>query len=326
MRKRTSIATAGLLTIAMIGLTAPSSSAAFTTRCVGEGGAVTIPGDLVVPAGEACVLAGTTIQGDVRVNAGADLVVVDGTIEGGVTVRQDAYFDASTTSVGGAVKARNSFGNLLTGSSVQGAVTTTSSSGDFGFLVVTDSALGDRVRATGGALDLVSSTAAAQVQGLEAEFTDVVDSVVEGDLRVAANELGSVVCDSEVYGAATFTDNTTGVQLGGTRADQGLGDCEGANYFGADVTVDRTQGGVVVVDNIVRGDLAGTGNSPAPVGEGNRVRGELRGQFRDLQPPSGGSTSMRSQRVQERREELRGAAEQRVEKAQEKAELAGPAF
>lgn len=328
MKKSMSIAAAGLLAITVVGMTAPASSAAFTTRCVGVGGAVTIPGDLVVPAGQSCTLNGTTVQGNVRVQANADLVMNEATVVGDVTVRENAYLEATGTSVGGAVNARESFGNWITDSTVGARVTTINNTQDFGFLIVEGSDLGEQVRATGGALDLVSTTVATQVLGLQAEYTDVYDSVVGGNLRVEGNELGSAVCNSEVYGVAQLRDNSTGVQLGGTRADGALANCDGSNYFASNVNINNNADGVWVIDNIVASNLSGTGNDPAPVGEGNRVRGASQGQFADLAAPAGAapSFSMQKQAVNERGVELREAAEDRAGRAEQRAERAGAAF
>lgn len=327
MRTRSILATVAL-GVGLVGVAAPASQAAFTTRCVGEGGAVTIPGDLVVPAGRSCVLDGTVIKGNVRVQADADLIITNGRVDGSVTVNNNAYFDAATTKVGGAVNARESFGNLLDDTGIAGSLTTTNTTDDVGFVIATDTTVGERVRAVGGSLDLTSSTVGAQVQGIGAEYTDLVDTVVEGALRVDDNTLGSVVCDSEVYGRASLSGNSTGVQLGGTQADGGLRDCTSANYFGGNVTVNDTEGGVWAVDNIIRGNLAGTGNDPAPVGEGNRVRGELRGQFADLQAPGAAAqrSTMRSQAATaQRADEQQGAAKERKQQATAKADKAGKA-
>lgn len=327
--KKMSIIAACALGVTTVGLTATVGNAAFTTRCVGVGGAVTIPGDLVVPAGESCVLDGTTVTGNVRVQRDADLVVTNGTFEGRVNVAANGYFDATETSIAGAVVARESFGNLLTGSSVGGAVSAINEGGDYyGFLIVEGSDLGAQVRATGASLDLQSSTVATNVVGLGSDYTDVHDTVVEGNVRVESNAYGSVVCDSEVYGNANFTTNSTGVQLGGSAGDGAIADCDGSNYFDGNVNVNGTDGGAWVFANIIRGNLAGTGNDPAPVGEDNRVRGALRGQFADLQGPaalSGLSTSSRTA-AQPRVEENLEAAQERLNVAEEEAQEAGQAF
>src|SRR5699024_9935741 len=81
---------------------------------------------------------------------------------------------------------------------------------------------------------------------------------------------GTAVCASEIDGATTFTGNEN-VQLG---TGAGIIDCEDGNYFGDDVTVSDNTGAVDVSGNIIRGDLTGEGNDPAPTGSDNRVRGE----------------------------------------------------
>ncbi|WP_232548677.1 hypothetical protein [Propioniciclava soli] len=340
MKKSLSIAAAGLLALTSIGLTTQTSSAAFTTRCVGEGGAVTIPGDLVVPAGQACYLNGTVIQGNVRVQSGADLVMTGVTVSGDTVVRDDGYLEAVDSTLEGALTARQSFGNVLDGSTVAGAVTTVNDTTGTGFIIIDESHLADRVRSTGGALDLSSSTVAGQVQGIRTEYTDVYDAVIEGALQVDGNTVGSVVCDSEVYGPATWRGNQTGVQLGGDLSHGALSNCDGSNYFGGNVTVDNTSGGVWVVGNIIRGGLTGTGNDPAPVGAGNRVRGELGGQFTAMGAPTGPAVSAQrangrvaetvtersAEQVTGRGAEVRQDALDRSAKATQRAEAAGAAF
>lgn len=323
--KKTSIIAALALGLTTVGLTATAGNAAFVTRCVGQGGAVTIPGDLVVPAGQTCWLDGTTVQGNVRVAQGADLIVLNGTFNGQVNVQRDAYFDASGTTVGGAVVARESFGNLVSESIVGGAVSSISNEAEFGFLIVRDSSLGAQVRATGASLDLESSGVATNVVALQADYADIHDTVIEGNLRVEGNPGGSVVCDSEVYGNVNLSGNSTAVQIGGDRGDGGLVDCEGSNYFGTNVNVNNNQGGVWMYGNIVRGNLAGNGNDPAPVGDGNRVRGESRGQFATMATASM-SMSMSKAAETDRLEEHLQAAKDRLARAEQKAEAAGSAF
>lgn len=328
--KKMSIIAACALGVTTVGLTATVGNAAFTTRCVGVGGAVTIPGDLVVPAGESCVLDGTIVTGNVRVQRDADLVVTGGEFQGNVNVAANGYLDATETSIAGTVAARESFGNLLTDSSVGGAVSAINEGGDYyGFLIVEGTALGAQVRATGASLDLQSATVATNVVGLGSDYADVHDTVVDGNVRVENNVYGSVVCDSEVYGNANFTTNSTGVQLGGSVGGGGIANCDGSNYFGGNVNVNGNEGGVWVIDNIIRGNLAGTGNDPAPVGQDNRVRGELRGQFADLQPASALSSargSLSAQAVEPRVEQHREAAQERLDVAEEEAQAAGKAF
>lgn len=333
--KKLSLVAALAMGVASVGLVAPSANAAFTTTCIGEGGAVTIPGDLVVPAGRSCSLDGTVIQGNVRVQKDADLVIVNGKVEGNVAVNQNAFLDAKDTQFSGTFAARESFGSLLTGATVTGAVSTISNTTDEGFLIITDSTLGGQVRATGGSLDLMSSSVATNVLGLGAEYTDLHDSTVGGRLQVENNALGGVVCASEVYGAVTFKGNQDAVQLGGSRANGGASDCEGSNFFNGNVTIDGTLGGVQVVNNIIRGNLSGADNDPAPVGSGNRVRGTISGQFTNMGVPGAAlqartasvqTASLKGAATQERVQDNRAEAKQRLRVAQQDAAASGKAF
>lgn len=317
----------GLASATLIAVSAPSQ-AAFVTRCVGEGGAVTLPGDLVVPAGKSCTLVGTTIKGNVRVRPGADLILEETTIGGNVVLRADAYLDAVDTSIAGNVTNRAGFGTYLEGTTLDNYTATlgrgeTQSS----FLFAETAEFGGRIDVTGGSVLLESSTVTGSLLGEGNEFTDLLDTVVGGDLDVVDNEFGSLVCSSEIFGNARYTDNQLGVQLGGTGQ---LDTCEGlANYWGGDVTVNDTTGGVEVSANIVAGDLAGEGNDPAPVGADNRVRGTLSGQFADLQPaPQTMSQSQRSaqpMQASERHAEMDTARQTRLSDAVDQAELAGQA-
>lgn len=337
--KKLSLVAALAMGVASVGLVAPSANAAFTTTCIGEGGAVTIPGDLVVPAGRSCSLDGTVVQGNVRVAKDADLVVVNGKVQGNVVVNENAFLDAKDTEFSGTFAARESFGSLLTNATVTGAVSTISNTTDEGFLIISDSTLGAQVRATGGSLDLMSSSVATNVLGLDAEYTDLHDSVVGGRLQVDNNALGGVVCASEVYGDATYSGNQDAVQLGGTRANGGASECVGSNFFNKNVSINGTKGGVQVVGNIIRGNLSGTENDPAPIGSGNRVRGTVSGQFTTLGTP-GAALQARSAKTasvastesvsltasEERVQSNRESAKQRLRVAQQDAAQAGKAF
>jgi hypothetical protein len=76
---------------------APTAQASLVTRCVGEGGNVTVPGDLVVPAGQSCWLEGTTVQGNVKVRKNADLVADGATFQGRVHAGKNGYVDVTDT-------------------------------------------------------------------------------------------------------------------------------------------------------------------------------------------------------------------------------------
>src|SRR5438067_4905126 len=104
MRRHTVAAlAASALAVGSVVSVAPAANADLVTYCVGEGGAVTVPGDLFVPPGESCSLDGTTVTGNVRVAAGGNLVVKGGSFKKEVQIASEGYFDATNTTVGSQV-------------------------------------------------------------------------------------------------------------------------------------------------------------------------------------------------------------------------------
>ncbi|TDO42156.1 hypothetical protein [Paractinoplanes brasiliensis] len=271
MRKRfAGFAAAGLLA----GLIpAVPASAALVTYCIGTGGAVTVPNDLLVPAGESCALTGTIITGNVTVQAGANLVVTGGKVSGEVKVAGNGYLDASTTSIDGTiVLAAGGYGVFLKDASsgtvsVRAKGTTTIDS----FLFVESSTINGNVSAQAGEVRLDKNTSVeGNVSSTGSYYTDVHDSFVDGSLSVLNSATGSVICGSSVRGKATFAGNLGGVQLG---PNGPLDSCASGGFFGKDVSVTSTTGGVTVDDNIVDGTLTATGNNPAAqIAANNRIR------------------------------------------------------
>lgn len=261
------------------------ASAALVTRCTGVAGAVTVPNDLVVPRGQACTLEGTTVQGNVRVAEGGDLVMEGAVVEGNLRVQTDGFVDIIGSTVGGSVNGRDHFGVFVEDSTVAGDVVQRAPEAEtqpFFFTVGADLAGGVDARST--ELLLESSTVGGDVSSRLGAFSDIIDTTIEGGLTVVNNPLGSVVCESEIYGPGLFERNGDTLQIGGSGA---VSPCNGASFWGGDVTFTNNTAAVTGLDfssNIVRGNLSGEGNDPAPTGQGNRVRGEVSGQFVDLQP------------------------------------------
>ncbi len=318
MKIRTIFGTVVATGLAIAATSAVPASADLVTRCIGTAGAVTVPGDLVVPAGQACTLTGTTVEGKVRVQAGADLVVMDVTLNDTVVVAPDAYFDATTSAVSGTVTSRG-FGLYLDRSTLGGDVRGRADASSFSYLY--NSTIAGQVDARAGDLLIDSTQVEGQVRGLGTTFVDVINSTLFGAFTVKNNAEGTSVCASEVDGDTRLTGNI-GVQLGeGTL----LGSCtDGVNYFGGSVHLSDTTGGVTVNGNIVRGDLMGSGNDPAPTGEGNRVRGTVGGQFADM-----GAAPQARARVMavqaDRSADALAEVEQRRSAAVAEANAAGPA-
>ncbi|MEU5910462.1 hypothetical protein [Micromonospora sp. NPDC047527] len=272
------LATVSAVVAASVFAVAPTAHADLVTHCVGTGGAVTVPNDLLVPAGKSCSLTGTTITGNVTVAAGGNLVVTGGRVSGEVRVAADGYLDATDTTVDGpVVLAAGGYGVFL--SDAQTGTVTVRPKGSAtidSFLFVEGSTIAGHVNASAGEVRLDRGT---QVQrnlsSTGTYYTDVHDSFVDGTLSVLNSATGSVVCGSAVRGRATFAGNLGGVQLG---PNGGLDSCASGGYWGGDVSITSTTGGVTVDDNIINGQLTVTSNNPAAqVAENNRIRGGVTG-------------------------------------------------
>ncbi|MEU7751115.1 hypothetical protein [Micromonospora sp. NPDC049171] len=273
------LATVSAVVAASVFAVAPTAHADLVTHCIGTGGAVTVPNDLLVPAGESCALTGTTITGNVTVAAGANLVVAGGRISGEVRVAADGYLDATETSVDGqVVLAAGGYGLFLKDArsgnvTVRPKGTATIDS----FLFVEQSTIVGTVTAGAGEVRIDRGTQVQRnVSSTGTYYTDVHDSFVDGTLSVLNSATGSVVCGSAVRGRATFAGNLGGVQLGPNGT---LDSCASGGYWGADVSVTSTTGGVTVDDNIINGGLTVTSNDPvAQVAANNRIRGGVTGE------------------------------------------------
>lgn len=312
MKIRTFIATASLVASGSLVAFSGSAQAALYTTCVGDGGAVTVSNDLVVPAGKSCTLTGTKVKGSVTVEAGADLVAAGATFNGAVNVEENAYLDLTDTTVKGALTTESAFGTHLEKSNVKTVDATE------GFVYAVDSTLGGNVSTEGGELYLSGSILNAALTGEGNQYTDVYDSTVKGALTVNGNALGGVFCASEVYGAATYSGNADNLQIGGEGA---LGACAGASYFGGNLAVTDNTANSVLDNAIVRGSLTATGNNPVlVVGELARIRGAVTGDT-----AAAGASSSRSAKAapQDRGAELAEKAAERAAAAKADAHEAG---
>ena len=270
-------ATAAAVTAAVLGA-APAASAGLVTHCVGTGGAVTVPNDLYVPPGESCALTGTIITGNVSVAAGANLVVDGGRVDGQIEVAQDGYLDARDSTVRGeVVVATGGYGVYLSGSgSGPVSVRPKGSSTIDTFLFVDGSTVTGSVNASAGEVRVdKGSTVTGSLNTTGTYYTDLHDSFVDGALSVLNSATGSVVCGSAVAGRSTFAGNVGGVQVGPNGT---LDSCASGGYFGADLSITNSTGGVTLDDNIINGALTVQRNNPAArVAASNRIRGGVVG-------------------------------------------------
>ena len=143
-----------------------------------------------------------------------NLHIVGGEIEGEVTVEPDGYFDSSDSSLAGEVTNKGSYGTYLENSTGEGlnAVPVEDVDNE-GFVYVIDSSISSVTAEVGG----VYVSGSRISQGAEsdgAEYTDIVDSVLRGDLTVNGSRSGGILCDSEVLGAVSYTDGAGPVAVG----------------------------------------------------------------------------------------------------------------
>jgi hypothetical protein len=274
MPRRTALTlalSAGLLTGGLIA--AAPANAALVTYCIGTGGAVTVPNDLLVPAGESCSLEGTTVTGNITVQAGGNLVITGGSLAGTVNVAGNGYLDASDTTIGGAtVLAAGGYGIFLKDAGTANVtVRPKGATAIDSFLFVEGTSVTGTVNAQAGEVRLDRNTeVSANVTTTGTYYTDVHDSFIDGSLSVLNSANGSVICGSSVRNKTTFAGNLGGVQLG---PNGPLDSCASGGFFGKDVSITSTTGGVTVDDNIIDGSLTATGNSPvAQIADNNRIR------------------------------------------------------
>jgi hypothetical protein len=277
-RAASALATLSAIVTASVMFTAQNANADLVMYCVGSGGPVTVPSDLLVPAGESCSLQGTIITGNVRVAAGANLIVNGGTINGEVRVASDGYLDTTNTRIDGEVNlAAGGFGVYMRNTDTGRVVVQPKGSAAIeGFLFVEQgSKIDGNVNAGVGEVHVADTEVTGNVSTSGADYTDLHGSFVDGTVSVLNNATGSVVCGSAVQGKATFAGNRGGVQLG---PNGGLDSCASGGYFARDVVISNTTGRSSLDDNIINGKLELTANTPATeVAANNRIRGGVVG-------------------------------------------------
>ncbi|WP_147919065.1 hypothetical protein [Ruania zhangjianzhongii] len=314
------LAILGLAAAAVV-TTQSAASADLVTHCTGEADGVTVPGDLLVPADSSCVLQEVTITGDVQVEAGANLVLAGSAIAGDVQVAADGYVDAEGGSVAGDITSQG-YGIWLDGTQAASVTVAEPSAEESAPFLYADAAeLDGAIEVAAGDVYLVSTRVTGDVVTTGTTYTDVIDSTLLASLTVGASSFGTAVCDSEIDGNTHLHENAGPVHLGSGL----IAECSGMSYFGSDLVVEGNTAGVVVRDAIVRGDLGGEGNDPAPHGQDNRVRGEQSGQFADLEPAPEADTLTREAGPADSGERLQGARADRHQEALEQAEEIGAA-
>jgi hypothetical protein len=269
--------------LAAVGLAAAPSQAQGVSLCSGTAENITIGGDLAVPAGASCTLVNSTVRGNVVVRDDANLTLDGSTLRRGLTVRTNGFVGAIGSSVGGVTTLREAFGAAFENSSLAGV-----NSRDSGFFF-SEFTTHDSVVSNNSQTVVLSGRISGDLRTTLDILTDVQDMVVTGDLNVTQAELGSVVCRSEVDGDVGVRGSGDLIQLG---VGASVTDCE-FNVFGGGLVVRDNTAEILIGANVIRDDVACTGNTTAPTGADNRLRGQALDQCAELAPaPAGfGATS-----------------------------------
>jgi hypothetical protein len=242
------------------------------TICTGALGPVTVEGDLIVPEGQVCDLAGTQVRGNTKVDTGAELYAEQAQLRGNLIVDPTAYADLFQSSVGRDVRLFRSLGLSTEDSSIDGNIESYAS--DFidlfggsidGNLV----ARGGETAVFGEALDVGGNLLAEHN-----DYFDLYDSEVNGNFTVRSTTSGSIFCGNTLNGNSEFRRNMTLLTIGSP--DQA---CDG-NTVNGNIFVINNEAEAEISDNDVSGNLSCRGNQPPPTGGGNRVEGNSEGQCR----------------------------------------------
>jgi hypothetical protein len=260
----------GLLVTAGTLLFAAPAAQAADTVCAGALGPVTVPGNLVVPEGQVCDLAGTRVRGNTKVEDTAELYAEQAVLHGNVTADPGAYVDLFETTVGGNVTLNGGLGLSSEDSTIGGNLT----SRDADFIDLFGGTLSGNLNAVGGptAVFAEALNARGNLSAVGTDYFDLYDSVVRGNFSVRNTQSGSIFCGNTLAGNPQFIGNMQLLTIGALEQA-----CAG-NTVSGNMIVRDNQADVEINENDIAGNLQCSGNVPPPTGGGNRVRGNSQGQ------------------------------------------------
>lgn len=267
-----------------VGLVAAPSQAQVVT-CTSSLSDQTITASLVVPNGAACLLTNVEVDGRTDVQAGADLFVEASRLRGPLAVGASSFVQINDSRVDGMTTLASSFGLFSTSSRFDRLVDASGGS----FIYSDDSTHWGGVRSVGGETVVESGVVIGSVWTSGDRLTDVFDSAVFGPVSVNGAEYGSVVCHLGAALSVTVRNSSGTIQIGATGT---IANC-GFNLLGSLGVHDNLGADIQITGNFIAGNLACTGNNPAPFGSANLVGGSKSGQCASLSPaPSSSTTSM----------------------------------
>jgi hypothetical protein len=242
-------------------------------ECVGAIGPETVAGDLFVPPGEVCELAGTTVLGNTRVGEQAQLFAEEADLRGNVAVATEGFVELFESTVAGTIKLTDSVGVFSDDSSI-GNIDSSGSD----FVSLFGGTIAGNVKARGGSTIVFADrvTVGGNLEGTGLDLFDLSGSTVNGNFYVRDNESGSIFCGNTMNGSSEFTNNSGLLTIG--TPDEA---CRG-NRLNGNVLVARNTADTEISNNTVAGNLTCRGNAPPPVGGGNQVAGNKEGQCRAL--------------------------------------------
>ena len=258
----------------LAGLLAGASPAlADDTICTGAVGPVTVPGNLIVPEGQVCELAGTRVLGNTKVEESAELYAEQAQLLGNVTdVDPGGYVGLFESRVGGNVRLNESLGVSSEASTIGGNIESWAAD----FIDLFGVSIGGDVSARGGETAVFGEDleVGGDLIAEENDYFDLYDSVVNGSFYVRSTQSGSIFCGNTLNGNPEFTGNMTLLTIGSP-----VQACDG-NRVNGNIIVVNNQAAAQISDNDVNGNLVCRANVPPPLGAGNRVGGNAEGQCR----------------------------------------------
>jgi hypothetical protein len=271
-----------IVNLVAVGLVATPSQAQVIT-CTSTLSDQTIEASIVVPSGSACQLANVVVVGRADVQPGADLFLESARIQGPLAVASNSFVQANDSRVDGMTTLNQSFGLYSTSSRFDRLVDARGGA----FVYSLDSTHWGGIRSENGETVVEKGVVIGSVWTSQDRLTDVFDTAVFGPVTVLAAEYGSVVCHMGAALSVTVRNSSGVIQIGTAGA---IANC-GFNLLGSLGVHDNIGADIQITGNFVAGNMACTGNDPAPYGSANLVGGSRTGQCASLSPaPS--STAM----------------------------------
>ena len=270
-----------IVNLIALGLVAAPSQAQVVT-CTSTLSDQTIVASLVVPSGAACQLVNVELSGRADVQAGADLFLESSRIMGTLTVLTNSYVETNNSRVDGMVTMTGAFGLWATSSRFDRLLDIRSG----GFLYSLDSTHWGGIRSQGGETIIERGAVLGSVSTTGDRLTDLFDTAVFGPVSVASSTYGSVMC--HMGAALSVNIRTSGgvIQVGSAGPTTGCG----FNLLGSLGVFDNIGADIQLTGNFIAGNLACTGNNPAPFGGNNLVGGTRSGQCTSLSPKPAASS------------------------------------